>query len=132
MPRLAKGGKWVFGWAPVGGGGWVAIPPEACREYGLSAGREVIFLEGSRASGGFSVGLPGPTPALLLKRAMGRGRVERGGMIKAPPGAGARPGDRLLAVRGSGLALGMLARGPIYEAAIRHHGLAAPRHDLRG
>jgi hypothetical protein len=29
-------------------------------------------------------------------------------------------GDRLLVVRGSGLALGFLERGPIYEEARRH------------
>ena len=32
-----------------------------------------------------------------------------------------QPGDRLLAVLGSGHAVGFLARGPIYQAALEHN-----------
>jgi hypothetical protein len=56
MPQLVKGGKWVFGWVIVGSGGEITIPPEAYREYGFRAGDEVVFLQGSRRSGGFGVG----------------------------------------------------------------------------
>ena len=31
-----------------------------------------------------------------------------------------QPGDRLLAVRGSGRALGFVAQGPIYDEALKH------------
>lgn len=128
MPRLAKGGKWVFGWVTVGSGGGLGIPREAYREYGFRAGDEVIFLKGSRTSGGLSVGRADLIPLLLRKRALGRGRMGRRGRVNAPSGAGVRPGDRLLAVRGSGMALGLLARGPIYEEAIRHPELETPCH----
>jgi len=37
-----------------------------------------------------------------------------------PPLVRVEPGGRLLAVRGSGRALGFLARGPIYEEALAH------------
>jgi hypothetical protein len=41
------------------------------------------------------------------------------------PGAvGVQSGDRLLAVRGSGRALGFVAHGPIYEEAFKHPELA--------
>lgn len=36
------------------------------------------------------------------------------------PSVGVRPGDRLLAVRGSGWALGFLTQGPIFDEALQH------------
>ena len=37
-----------------------------------------------------------------------------------PPGIGLRPGDKLLAVRGSRFGLGFVAQGPIHEEALKH------------
>jgi hypothetical protein len=37
-----------------------------------------------------------------------------------PLKVGVSPGQRLLVVRGSGHALGFVARGPIYEEALAH------------
>jgi len=37
---------------------------------------------------------------------------------------GVKPGDRLLAVRGSRYGLGFVAQGPIYEEALKHPELA--------
>jgi len=51
---------------------------------------------------------------------LGQGQVGENGQVIAPPDVGVRPGDRLLAVRGSGYALGLLARGPIYKEATQH------------
>lgn len=45
MPRLVKGGKWVYGWVTVGPEGKVAIPPEAWREYDFHAGNKAIFSQ---------------------------------------------------------------------------------------
>jgi hypothetical protein len=42
------------------------------------------------------------------------------GWIDLPPDVEVKIGDRLLAVRGSGYALGFLAHGPIIEAALQH------------
>jgi len=120
MPQLVKGGKWVFGWVIVGSGGEITIPPEAYREYGFRAGDEVVFLKGSRHSGGFGIGRADHIPILLRKRTLGQGKVDGSGRVIAPPDVGVQPGDRLLAVRGSGYALGLLARGPIYEEAMQH------------
>jgi hypothetical protein len=125
MPQLAKRGKWVFGWVVVGSQRKIIIPPEAYHEYGFQAGEEVIFLQGSRRSGGLGIGRVEKIPALFEKRLLARGRVARQGRVNLPPETGAQPGDRLLAVRGSGLALGLLARGPIYEEALKHPELEA-------
>ena len=56
MPQMNKGGKWVFGWCEVGSSGEIQIPPEAFAEYGFRAGEPILYLRGSRRSGGFSVG----------------------------------------------------------------------------
>ena len=38
MPRLVKGGKYVYGWSEVGSGGKVAVPDEALAEYNFNVG----------------------------------------------------------------------------------------------
>jgi hypothetical protein len=45
--------------------------------------------------------------------------------VTLPPETSVRPGDRLIAVRGSGLALGLSTQGPIYEEALKHPELEA-------
>jgi hypothetical protein len=123
MPQLAKGGKWIFGWVVVGPQREIRIPPEAYAEYGFQAGEEVIFLAGSRRSGGFSIGRPeklAQSKIPLEGRAVGRGTIGPSGTVELPPNTGVRPGERLLAGRGSGLALGFIRQGPIFEAALRH------------
>jgi len=125
MPKLVKGGKWVYGWVIVGPKGKMAIPPEAWREYGFQAGDEAIFVPGSRRSGGFGVS----TPSLMSKlserlkggtmQALARGRFEDGQVI-VPSEVGAGPDDRLVAVRGSRYGLVLVAKGPIYEEALKH------------
>ena len=42
------------------------------------------------------------------------------GQVSLPDEVAVEPGSRLLAVRGSGRALGFVAYGPIYEEAARH------------
>jgi len=125
MPQLEKRGKWVFGWVVVQPGKKVAVPPEAYREYGFQAGEEILFTRGSRRSGGFGIGRAGKIPPLLKKRVLAQGRMDRRGRVVLPPEVEAQVGDRLLAVRGSGYALGFLVHGPIYEAALQHHELDA-------
>jgi hypothetical protein len=51
---------------------------------------------------------------------LGQARLDRDGSVTLPPAIAVKPGDRLLAVRGSGLALGFVARGPIYGGAAPH------------
>jgi hypothetical protein len=121
MPQLAKGGKWVFGWSVVGQGRELSIPPEAWLEYGFRNQEVVLFTRGSQRSGGFGIGkrdklLSSPIQTRVLAQAI----VHKQGKVLLPQNVEANPGDRLLVVRGSGLALGFLARGPIYEEALKH------------
>ncbi len=125
MPRLVKGGKWVYGWVIIGPEGNVTIPPEAWREYDFHAGNKAIFIPGSRRSGGFGISTPGLMGRVSERLAGGtiqvlaRGRFEDG-RVTIPSEVGVGPGDRLLAVRGSRYGLGFVARGPIYEEALKH------------
>ena len=126
MPRLVKGGKWVYGWVVVGSEGEMTIPPEAWREFGFQGGGEAVFIPGSHRSGGFGVSTPELMTAVSERleggtiRVLGRGRFGEDGQVVVPPEAGAKPGDRLLAARGSRYGLGFVAQGPIYEEALKH------------
>jgi bifunctional DNA-binding transcriptional regulator/antitoxin component of YhaV-PrlF toxin-antitoxin module len=107
----------------VGPQGELAIPPEAWDEYGFQAGDEVVFIAGSQRSGGFGLSharlLAGVTAPLQM-RALAHGHVDEEGRLVVPLQAGVKAGDRLLAVRGSGRALGFVAQGPIYDEALEH------------
>jgi hypothetical protein len=123
MPQLVKGGKWVFGWVIVGPSGELPVPPQAWDEYGLQAGEEATFLLGSRTSGGFGLGTPrllAEATVRLQARVLGQSPIRKKGQVVLPAALGVRTGERLLAVRGSGRALGFLARGPIYDEALQH------------
>jgi hypothetical protein len=120
MPRLVKGGKWVYGWVAVGPERLMTIPPQARRDYHFQEGDGLLFLPGSRRSGGFSLYKPGQATIPLEQSALARGRIARMGKLWLPAALCIAPGQRLLAVRGSGLALGLIAQGPIYQEALRH------------
>lgn len=127
MPQLVAGGKWVFGWVIVGPGRELPIPPEAWDEYGFQVGEEIVFLPGSQTSGGFSISHPrllARMAAPLKARALAPACVDEIGRVLVPAAVGLEPGDRLLAVRGSGRALGFVTRGRIYEEALEHPELA--------
>jgi hypothetical protein len=123
MPQLVKGGKWVFGWVIVGPRREIRIPPTANLEYCFQAGEPVVFLRGSQRSGGFNLGqnekikrcLPN-----LQRRVIDYGEIIAGGLFEIPTTIKIQPGDQLLVVRGSSLALGFLNQGPIYEEALQH------------
>ena len=122
MPQMRKGGKWVFGWCVVGLGREIRIPPAALAEYGLRPGQAIVYLRGSRRSGGFSVGRPENLAGLdipLPRRSMGDGVLLEGGRMAVPSGSNIQPGQRLLSVRGSGYAVLFLTGGPIYEEALK-------------
>ena len=147
MPQLVKGGKHVFAWSKVGNEGRIAIPSEAFAEYRLMAGENVILMSGSKTSGGFgltkreslrrsqlSLLLDGCPELASFRIPEGTATAHQGRTfcwvticqmsITLPVGTlvrfGTRPGDSLLSVRGSGLALGFIVRGPIVEEARRH------------
>ena len=148
MTRLVKGGKYAYGWSKVGITGKIAIPKEAMEEYGVSEGENVFIINGSRRSGGFGITtisrLENSHLSLILDkfpelstfqaekgRAIKNGekmfcwtRIEKDGNIILPIETlkeyEVNPGDQLLSVRGSRLALGFVVRGPIIEEALKH------------
>lgn len=150
MPQLVKGGKHVFGWSLVGYTGQIIIPPEALQEYGLGESEKLILISGSHTSGGFGLASrsslqKSPLGALIdLHPELGKFRMPEGesiqhegktySWVKLHKGGitvesvtlhkyGIKVGDKLLVIRGSGLATGFAVRGPIIEEARRHHGL---------
>jgi hypothetical protein len=121
MPQLTKSGKWVFGWVVVGQGREIRVPPEAWTEYGFQMQDDILFTRGSRRSGGFGLGRREVLARSPIRaRALAEGRIIKQGMVSLPQTLDAQPGERLLAARGSGLALGFLQRGPIYAEALKH------------
>jgi len=125
MPRLVKGGKWTYGWVVVGAERKIVIPPPAWRKYGFQAGETAIFVAGSRTSGGFAISTLHLTAESDAKRGgvglheLGRGLFGNESVV-IPPEIPVVPGTRLLTVLGSCYGLSFVARGPIYEEAMRH------------
>lgn len=123
MPQLVKGGKWVFGWTVVSSAGEVRLPSPAYTAYDFQSGEQVIFLVGSRRSGGCGVARRAKLAGSripLAERALGERIVGENERVAFPSVTGVQPGERLLVVRGSGRALGFVQRGAIYEEALRH------------
>lgn len=125
MPQLCKGGKWVFGWTVVQEDRSFVIPPEAFMEYGYITGECCVLIRGSKRSGGF--GLARCKNILnnehLVTRLLANVEIRADASVPIPEGVPLMPGDWLLAVRGSGHALGFLQHGPIVDAASSYLGI---------
>lgn len=148
MTQIVKDGEYVYGWSKVGETGRVAIPREAMDGYGFKEHDKVILMSGSRRSGGFAMTTPSllrgtPLSAVLQRfprlrtfqmpearvvrvggRAFCWALIDESGHLTLPGETlreyGIMPGDRLLTVRGSRLALGFALRGPIVDEAATH------------
>jgi len=122
MPQLEKGGKWVFGWVVVNTYLKFQIPPEAYDEYGFMTEQELVFIKGSRRSGGFGVGRFKTISSneYMVKRIIAKIIMGTNRQISLPNELGVKPETRLLAVRGSNYALSFLLQGPIVELALIH------------
>ena len=122
MPQLAKGGKWVFGWVLVGTDKQVVIPPAAFVEFGFQPGEAIIFTRGSRSSGGCGIGRRKVISSndVMPLRGFADGVMGESGRVVLPEALDVAPGERLLVVRGSRYALGLLKFGPIVEEAKKH------------
>jgi bifunctional DNA-binding transcriptional regulator/antitoxin component of YhaV-PrlF toxin-antitoxin module len=148
MAQIGRGGEYVYGWSKVGETGRIVIPREAMDEYGFKEHDRVILMSGSRRSGGFAITTPsllrGTALSAVLQRfprlrtfQMPEARVVRvggrafcwalideSGHLTLPAETlreyGIMPGDRLLTVKGSHLALGFARRGAIVDEAATH------------
>jgi hypothetical protein len=66
------------------------------------------------------------TPVVYNERIFSWFRMHKGFLVCPPEmlsNYGVHPGDSLLSVRGSGLALGFLTKGPLYELALKHRNI---------
>jgi bifunctional DNA-binding transcriptional regulator/antitoxin component of YhaV-PrlF toxin-antitoxin module len=148
MPRLVKGGKYVYGMSGIGPTGTIVIPPEAVQEYEYNEGDSVILMSGSCTSGGFGLTqkrllekselnvLAKQLPGLMAFRipeaepVEHRGRlfcwtvIKDGGRFDIPLATlaayGLKPGDLLAVGKGSYLAIAFIARGSIFDEALKH------------
>ena len=147
MPQLVKGGKNAFAWSVVDEEGRIVIPPDAFTEYHFRNGEKAILMSGSKKSGGFGLtttGLIKGSPISEFLRAcpqLAEYTIPQGKAVKLKTKIycwvlidnksikvpletlqryGIKKGDYLLAVRGSGFALGFVVRGPIIKEAKKH------------
>jgi hypothetical protein len=148
MPQLVKGGKYVFGWSIIRINGDIIIPDEAYLEYGFINDEKAILMSGSKKSGGFGLSskrLLSDTPIGksltkypdLLNYKINEGEIKKINNrifswvnIKKEKSFkltenlldafNIKMNKKLLVARGSGLALGFIASGPIYEEAKKH------------
>jgi bifunctional DNA-binding transcriptional regulator/antitoxin component of YhaV-PrlF toxin-antitoxin module len=148
VPQLVKGGKYLYSWSKVSSKGKIVIPNEAIMEYNLLTCDNVILMPGSKRSGGFgltsmellknsalSAILDGHPELSKFQIIEGEAiaikgktycwvKMNKDGNIVVPvrtlKSYGINPGDNLLSVRGSRIALGFPVRGPIIDEAKKH------------
>lgn len=148
MPQLVKGGKYVFGWSKVKKNGELKIPDEAYLEYRFSNDHKGILISGSKTSGGFGLSsirilknsriwedlkifpelinfelLEGET-INIKNRKLCWIKINENGSIKPPntllKNYALEKNTNFLVVRGSGIALGFITQGLIYDEAKKH------------
>ncbi len=148
MPQIVKGGKHLFGWSRVGNQGKINIPPEAFNEYNLKLEKYAILFSGSKTSGGFGLSSVRILENSIMKELIDKNsslanyRIPEGEFIefknkkycwvaiqkdssinlpeKTLHAFGINKNDDLLSGRGSHLAIGFIAKGPIFKEAKKH------------
>ena len=150
MPRMNKGGKFIFGESEIHPDGRVRFPPQAVEEYRIASEGKAYLFTGSKITGGFCVTRQGlllpsklshiltETPSLLHYEVPDgiflpyKGRsycwtaISVSGEITLTEEMMAflhlKPGMRLLSIRSSDIAFTMGAKGPLLEKAARFDG----------
>jgi len=148
LPQIVKGGKYLFGWSRVGNQGKVKIPPEAFEEYNLKLEKYVILFSGSKTSGGFGLSSVRILKNSIMKdltdkhTSLANYKIPEGEIIefknkkycwlaiqkdrsinlpeKTLQVFGINKTDNLLSGRCSHLAIGFIAKGPIFKEAKKH------------
>ncbi len=151
VPQIAKGGKFIFGKSLVRENFSIHLPPQAIREYQITAEGKVYLFTGSKSTGGFCVtrkGLLYPskignileqTPDLLnYELPQGsfvpyKGRfycwieISPDGVLRLPAQTAALlqidQGIELLSIRSSNIAFTMGAKGPLITKADAYEGI---------
>lgn len=145
MPRLTKGGKFIFGCSLIRSDGAILLPDQAVAEYAIASEGRVFLISGSKTTGGFCV----TRRALLEKSRLAHILTENPALrdfslpeeefigykgrfycwIKIGENGVLRPdgktlsflrlelGMRLLSIRSSDIAFTMGAKGPLIERA---------------
>ena len=150
MPRMSKGGKFIFGKSVIRDDGTVQIPTQAMEEYGITLEKKVYLFTGSKVTGGFCVtrkGLLAPsklghilTENIDLQNYASqygefikyKGRhycwadISETGQITLTDEMmrflHIEPGTQLLSIRSSDIAFTMGAKGPLLERAQNYTG----------
>jgi hypothetical protein len=148
MPQIVKGGKYLFGWSKLGNDGKIKIPPEAYKEYNLKQEKNCILFSGSRTSGGFGLSSVRILKNSIMNEVLKENplltnyEINEGAIIEynnkkycwiaihednciylpqeTLKAFGIEHSDLLLSGRGSHLAIGFIAKGPIYNEAKNH------------
>ncbi|MFX1571838.1 MAG: hypothetical protein ACFFB0_03740 [Promethearchaeota archaeon] len=148
MPQIVKGGKYLFGWSKVGHQGKVKIPPKAYEEYNLKQDKCAILFSGSKTSGGFGLSSVRILKNSIMKElidkntSLAKYKIPEGEIIESNnkkycwvtilkdksiflpertlKAFEINKNDTLLSGRGSHLAIGFIAKGPIFEEAKKH------------
>ena len=55
VPRVTKGGKYIFGWSRINDDLSMQLPKMAIDEYNITAEGKIILISGSKSTGGFVV-----------------------------------------------------------------------------
>ena len=150
MPRMNKGGKFIFGESVIRPDGRVRLPTQAVDEYRIASEGRVYLFTGSKITGGFCVTRQG----LLLPSKLGHILTETSELLHYETPSGTflpykgrlycwtaisetgeitlteemmaflrlEPGMRLLSIRSSDIAFTMGAKGPLLEKAARFDG----------
>lgn len=150
MPQVGKGEKFVFGGSLVNIDYSVKLPDAAGSQYKISSEGKVILMSDSRTTGGFGISrrelLSKSKLNVILEEnpklnnyelregefAKYKGRlycwlsITHDGVLRLSEEIlktfSVKKGDRLLAIRGSNIALGMGVKGPLIEQANKYTG----------
>jgi uncharacterized ubiquitin-like protein YukD len=148
MPQIVKGGKYLYGWSRVGNQGKIKNPPEAFDEYNLKLEKYAILFSGSKTSGGFGLSSVRILENSIMNElidnntSLANYEIPEGEIIsfknkkycwlkihednniilpeRTLQAFGINKNDILLSGRGSHLAIGFIAKGPIFNEAQKH------------
>ena len=150
MPKMTKGGKYIFGWSRIRVNGELIFPRMAVDEYNLQEETYIYIVSGSKQTGGFCV-MTDPLlshsklknilkeNSSLADRSLSEGELiaykgRKYGWLSLKENTvylsndlmkmlEIKVGDKLLAIRSSDIAFTMGAKGSLIEKANGYRGI---------